>query len=206
MFDGNVVANAHHDDPWPHEADKLEEAEELVAGFFNESEDTEWNVYEDNYDLDNDVADPYSNGWCTQISYANIFDTKAPAKPCPSISGNHTGTITPSCNISVSKLYTYPCLGTGGHTEYAAISYSNGTEIAEARWDGYVEDWHNVTFNKTFVLCENETYNYTIRTGSYPQIHHTDELEVASGTITCEEFVDVNGKKYTNWIPAIRLE
>ena len=67
----NVVANAHHDDPFPHKADELEEAEELVAGFFNESEDTEWNVYEDSYNLDNNVTSPYSDGWCTEISYGS---------------------------------------------------------------------------------------------------------------------------------------
>jgi nitrous oxidase accessory protein len=132
-----------------------------------------------------------------------IFDTGKGTYP--SISCNHTGTITPNQTLRISKLYTYPCPGTGGHTEYAAISYSNGTEIAEAHWNGYVGDWQNITFNRTFVLCENETYNYTIRTGSYPQIHHTDELEVASGTITCKEFVDANGKRYNNWIPAIKL-
>jgi len=209
MFDGNVVANAHHDCsafPFGHEADELEVAEELVAGFFNESEDIEWNVYEDSYNLDNNVTSPYSDCWCTQISYANVFDTEAPANPYPGIAGNHTGTITLNHTITVSTLYTYPCPGTGGHTEYAAISHSNGTEIAEAHWNGYIGDWHNISFNETFTLIENETYNYTMKTGSYPQIHHTDELEVASGTITCEEFVDANGKKYTNWIPAIRLE
>lgn len=67
MSDGNVVANAHHDTPVPHKADKLEEAEELVAGYFAESDDTEWSVYEDSYDLDNEVITPYSDGWCTQI-------------------------------------------------------------------------------------------------------------------------------------------
>ena len=53
----------------PHKADELEEAEELVAWFFAEPEDTEWSVYEDRYDLDNDVTTPYSNGWCTEIIY-----------------------------------------------------------------------------------------------------------------------------------------
>jgi len=57
-------------------------------------------------------------------------------------------------------LYTYPCPGTGGHTEYAV----------EASWNGYTGDWHNLTFNNSFTLYANETYNYTIRTGSYPQI------------------------------------
>ncbi|MEA2074207.1 MAG: Ig-like domain-containing protein [Euryarchaeota archaeon] len=455
MSDGNAVANTHHDTPVPHEADELEEAEELVAGFFNEYDDTEWNVYEDSYNLDNNVTSPYSDGWCTQIYFgsdatppvvtitspkngsivstpnvtltgyatddvgivsvcyaqcyekicggscdypsnastnvsfnwtvglqegeniitvtaydaannsgnasvvvtcnyseevkANLsidykkreitikgksadsdkidiaiigpegftevplcfengfafynssvdtnnsweiviqfpegvkegsyiaaiyfpgkdnsygasgygggalkdyllseydieslvgstqealldilneltagaagsddlvdellfnleigvpFDTGGPTNPYPSISGNHTGTITLTQTLRISKLYTYPCPGTGGHTEYAAISYSNGTEIAEAHWNGYIGDWHNISFNETFTLIANETYNYIIRTGSYPQIHHTDELEVASGTITCEEFVDTNGKRYDNWIPATKL-
>jgi len=124
----------------------------------------------------------------------------------PSISGVHNGTITPSCNINVSNLYTYPCEGTGGHTEYAAISYSNGTVIAEAHWNGYVEDWHNISFDKTFTLVTDEEYNYTIRTGSYPQIHHTSALPTENGWINCTSFEDANGKRYNNWIPAIRLE
>jgi len=106
----------------------------------------------------------------------------------------------------VNKLYTYPCAGTGGHTEYTAFYYSNGTLIAEAHWNGYAGDRHNITFNKTFVLSPGETYNYTIRTGSYPQIHHTDALLTKNGWINCSEFVDANGKKYDDWIPAIRLE
>jgi squalene-hopene/tetraprenyl-beta-curcumene cyclase len=36
----------------------------------------------------------------------------------PSIMGTHNGTITPSKDISVSKMYTYPCASTGGHSEY----------------------------------------------------------------------------------------
>jgi len=52
----------------------------------------------------------------------------------------------------------------------------------------------------------NETYNYTIRTGSYPQIHHTDALPTANGWINCTNFTDANGRIYTDWIPAIRLE
>jgi len=205
MSDGNVVANAHHDSAIPHEADELEVAEELVAGFFNESEDTEWNVYEDSYNLDNNVTNPYSDGWCTQISYANVFDTEAPANPYPSIAGNHTGTITLNHTITVSTLYTYPCPETGGHTEYAAISYSNGTIIAEAHWNGYIGDWHNISFNETFTLIENETYNYTIKTGSYPQIHHNRTLLTENGRINCISFEDANGGVHTGWIPAVKL-
>ena len=50
------------------------------------------------------------------------------------------------------------------------------------------------------------TYNYTIRTGSYPQIHHTDALLIKNGWINCTKFIDANGKVYYDWIPAIRLE
>jgi parallel beta-helix repeat protein len=133
-----------------------------------------------------------------------IFDTGEGTYP--SISGTFNGTIRPNETITVHKLYTYPCVGTAGHSEYIAISYSNGTMIAEAYGNGYTGDWHNITFNEPFTLLANETYNYTIRTGSYPQIHHTSELLTAKGRITCTEFVDANGKRYNDWIPAIRLE
>jgi len=47
--------------------------------------------------------------------------------------------------------------------------------------------------------------NYTIVTGSYPQIHHNTSLLTANGWINCTQFIDVDGKKHNNWIPAIRL-
>jgi len=53
--------------------------------------------------------------------------------------------------------------------------------IAEAHWDGYKEDWHNLTFPKSFILEAGTRYNYTIRTGSYPQIHHNTTLTVPDG-------------------------
>ena len=123
----------------------------------------------------------------------------------PSIFGTHNGTIKPNQTITVSKLYTYPCEGTGGHTEHMKIWNKTGI-IAEAHWKGYQSDWHNITFNKTFTLVANETYNYTIRTGSYPQIIHKHIANVTGGTITCTEFTDANGRRYKDWIPAIRLE
>jgi hypothetical protein len=132
-----------------------------------------------------------------------VFDTGSPANPYPSIYGTHNGTITPNVTITVSRLYTYPCEGTGGHSEYARIW--NTTLNVTARWDGYRGDWHNISFDKTFTLAANETYNYTIKTGSYPQIHHTSALPTANGWINCTEFVDANGKKYKDGIPAIRL-
>jgi hypothetical protein len=106
--------------------------------------------------------------------------------------------------ITVSRLYTYPCPGTGGHTEYVHIWNSTGWNVS-ATWDGNTSDWQNITFNNSFTLYANETYNYTIRTNSYPQVIHKDSYNATGGSITCTEFLDGNGKKGYNWIPAIRL-
>ena len=99
-----------------------------------------------------------------------IFDTGTLANPYPSISGTHKGTITPSQNITVHKLYTYPCEGTGGRTEHVWISGNGVNESAS--WSGYSSDWQYIYFDNPFVLEEEKTYNYTIRTGSYPRINH----------------------------------
>ena len=128
----------------------------------------------------------------------------------PSIMGTHKGTIKPSRNITVNTLYTYPCVGTGGHTKSIEL-YENDTLIAYGTWKGYIGDYHNITIHNVtgahyITLLKDHEYNYTIRTGSYPQIHHTDALLTANGWINCTEFIDANGKKYKNWIPAIRLE
>jgi len=141
---------------------------------------------------------------CLREKEYYIFDTGSPSNPYPSISGTHNGTIIPSHDINVNKLYTYPCPGTGGHTEYARIW--NKTWNATATWDGYASDWHNITFDNPVVLLPNKTYNYTIRTGSYPQIIHNQTHTTLDGSfINCTEFRDANGKKYENWIPAIKL-
>ena len=132
-----------------------------------------------------------------------IFDTGSSRNPYPSIMGVHRGTIKPNHTVIATKLYTYPCPGTGGHTEYARIW--NATWEATATWEGYAGDWHNITFDKTVVLLAGETYFYEIRTGSYPQIHHTDALLTANGWINCTEFKDTNGRVYYDWIPAIKL-
>jgi parallel beta-helix repeat protein len=133
-----------------------------------------------------------------------ILDTGTASNPYPSIMGNHTGTIKPNHTVIATKLCTYPCRGTGGHTEYAEIR--NATWNATATWKGYAGDWHNITFDKTVVLLTNETYNYIIRTGSYPQIIHEQNYTTLDGSfINCTKFTDANGKKYNNWIPAIRL-
>ena len=143
------------------------------------------------------------------VAANKIFDTGAPSNPYPSIAGTHHGTITPNRTIAVNKLYTYPCLGTGGHTESIELE-ENGELIANGTWNGYQGDWHNITLHNVtgapYVrLLKGHKYNYTIVTGSYPQIHHTDNHSTPTGFITCSEFVDANGKRYNNWIPAIKL-
>ena len=130
-----------------------------------------------------------------------LFDTGLGAYP--SIYGVHKGTITPAHDVTLRQMYTYPCAGTGGHSEF--VELSNETFYINATWNGYQSDYHNITFPHQFTLFANHTYNYTIKTGSYPQIHHRDDLEVKDGTITCDNFIDANGKIYTDWIPAIKL-
>ena len=154
---------------------------------------------------DNDGATDSTNKTIAVYLPTSIFDTGAPANPYPSIMGNHTGTIKLNQTVIATKLYTYSCMGTGGHTEYAEIR--NVTWNATATWEGYVGDWHNITFDKNVVLLANETYDYTIRTGSYPQIIHKSEHTSLDGSfINCTKFTDANGCIYTDWIPAIRLE
>jgi hypothetical protein len=123
----------------------------------------------------------------------------------PSIPGTHNGTITPFQPITVSKLYTYSCAGTGGHAEYMCIF--NDTWSAETvPWPGYESDWHFIPFNHSFTLQCGETYKYTIVTSSYPQLIRGAEFDATGGRITCSEFRDANGKTDPGWIPAIRLE
>ncbi|KAF5430913.1 PKD repeat-containing protein [Candidatus Methanophagaceae archaeon] len=141
-----------------------------------------------------------------QSSTGITFDTGEPANPYPSIAGIHKGTITHVADLVLHRMYTYPCPGTGGHSEYIKIE-GHGLAV-NATWSGYdSDDWHNITFDKPFVTLEgNKTYNFTIRTGSYPQIIHESSKVVAGGTINCTEFVDLNGKENCDWIPAIRID
>jgi len=101
-------------------------------------------------------------------------------------------------------MYTYPCIGTGGHTEYVRF-YGNSLDVNKT-WNGYIGDYHHIFFDTSFTLQANTTYNYEIRTGSYPQIIHEQSLPTLNGTINCTQFTDANGKTYNDWIPAIRLE
>jgi hypothetical protein len=133
------------------------------------------------------------------------FDTGTSDNPYPSIPGVYNGTIKPDRQIEANAIYTYACPGTGGHAEYVRIWGTGVDEVAS--WNGYTGDWRNLTFNESFVLHQHETYNYTIRTGSYPQIIHThsEAYEAYGGEITCTEFRDANGITHENWLPAIRL-
>ncbi|MFV9678027.1 MAG: hypothetical protein ACNYVW_10315, partial [Methanosarcinales archaeon] len=118
--------------------------------------------------------------------------------------GVHEGTITPSHEVVANKMFTYHCKGTGGHSKYVWI-YNDSETLVEAHWDGYTDGYQNISFDSNITLETGKTYNYTIHTGSYPQIHHTDRLETNDGVIECTEFVDTNGKSYGDWIPAIKL-
>lgn len=125
--------------------------------------------------------------------------------------GTHNGTITPSHNITVSKMYTYACAGTGGHTESIELYDENDTLIANGSWNGYIGDYHNITIHNLtgeapyVTLLKKHEYRYVIKTGSYPQIIHEPSKNVTGGTITCDQFTDANGRVYYDWIPAIKL-
>ena len=135
------------------------------------------------------------------------LDTGTATKPYPSSPGTYRGTITvsPEHDIAASSLYTYSCPGTGGHAEFVRIE--KGTWNVTATWDGYRGEWRTLRFDTPFTLLAEETYNYTLVTGSYPQIIHARNHTTLDGSgITCTEFVDANNLRYTDWIPAMRLE
>jgi hypothetical protein len=135
----------------------------------------------------------------------NLFDTGASSHPYPSIGGRHNGTITPLNDTVLHTLYTYACPGTGGHSRYVRI-WGNGVEV-NATWEGYAGDWDTISFHEPLItLVANMTYNYTIVTGSYPQIIHEKEFKATGGTITCHRFESANGRVYDQGIPAIRIE
>jgi WD40 repeat protein len=123
----------------------------------------------------------------------------------PSIAGTHYGEIIPKVDITVNKTYTYPCAGTGGHSEYVKIWDETTGECVVAEWDGYSGDYHNLSFNRTQTLREGVVYSYIIVTGSYPQIIHAPYKQLRNGNITCTRFEDYNGRIYHNRLPAIRL-
>lgn len=133
---------------------------------------------------------------------SNIFDTGEGTYP--SISGTHYGKIIPDEDVTVNRIYTYPCAGTGGHAGYVEIGNETLNESAVAEWSGYVGDYHNLSFNP-ITLRGGVVYSYVIKTGSYPQIIHAPYKQLSNGNITCTRFEDANRKEYGDWIPAFRL-
>ena len=169
-------------------------------------------TWRDGYDLDGDGQNDLLLWIPTEVYavthsgiYPNLFDTGEPTIPYPSIMGTFNGRLTLSHDLVVHRLYTYPCSGTGGHSESVRI-WGDGIDT-NATWDGYKGDWHNITFDEPFVTLEaGKMYNITIELGSYPQIHHAYALLTVNGWINCKKFEDVNGNVHYNWIPAIRIE
>jgi len=135
-------------------------------------------------------------------STTGFFDTGCGTYP--SISGVHKGNFTPKCDIVVQQIYTYPCTGTGGHSERVIFHNSTG-EIINASWEGYQDDYSNISVSPSITLSAGTEYSYEIFTGSYPQIIHEQKLTNECGTINCTEFIDANGRRYDDWIPAIKL-
>ncbi len=139
----------------------------------------------------------------TNTAVHEAFDTGPGTYP--SIAGTHYGKIIPEQDITVNKAYTYPCAGTGGHSEYVKIWDETTGVCVVAEWDGYSGDYHNLSFNRTQTLREGFVYSYIIETGSYPQIIHAPYKQLSNGNITCTRFEDYNGRVYHNRLPAIRL-
>lgn len=122
----------------------------------------------------------------------------------PSIYGTHRGTITLVGDLTVSKMYTYNCSGTAGHSEYVHI-WGNGVDVTGV-WGGYLSDnYHVINFPASFILEAGKVYDFEIRTGSYPQIIHKHSHTVDGGTMTYIDFIDAYGQHRTDWLPAIKL-
>jgi hypothetical protein len=140
----------------------------------------------------------------TTVPFISVeFDTGAGAYP--NIAGVHRGTIRPTHAVIVRKISAYPCTGTGGHIESAALYYA-GEVIATASWHGYQDEYRTLSFSNEVVLDEGTEYQYEIVTGSYPMAIHQQENTTLDGSfINCTSFVDVNGNEYLDWIPSFWL-
>ena len=65
LSDGDVIGAAHQDSSFPHHAVGFENAENLIAGFFQDPDDSAWRVYPNLEYLGNQVSSPYNNGYAT---------------------------------------------------------------------------------------------------------------------------------------------
>ena len=94
--------------------------------------------YTVNLTVTDDDGATNSTSKAVKVIEKEIFDTGEPENPYPSIFGTHNGTITPYKDIYVGRMFTYPCAGTGGHTEFVRI-WGNGLDV-NASWAGYSGD------------------------------------------------------------------
>lgn len=174
------------------------------ANGYRDGDTLDYTVKYKGYELTESTTIDISKGG-TKLDFTFPFSLGfvTPKGSYPSIAGTHKGTITPSHDISVSILKTRACESTGGHTK--SIKITNGKDIWAATWNGYNGEYGTLEFETVFTLEAGIVYNYTMVTGSYPQIIHVDRLEVPAGVITCDSFVDVNGKVYKEGIPSVRL-
>lgn len=113
-----------------------------------------------------------------------IDDSYVASDSVPSLSAGSTSTQT----------FTWTA-DTCGNVQVKAVADANNAVSESASWNGYGEGWDTLTFESSFTLEAGKTYNYVIKTGSYPQIHHTHALQTENGWLNCTKFVDANGKR-----------
>ena len=180
-----------------------QDAYNLLNGYKN-GDTIHYSLSFNGYELENTKRIDISKGG-TKLNFVFPFCLGfiTPKGSYPSIAGTHKGTIIPNVNINVSVVEVRSCVGTGGHINY--IKFIGDGISSEAVWDGHNNEYRTLEFNAPFILEKDKTYTYEIETGSYPQIIHTDRLDVPAGVITCDSFIDVNGITYGNWIPSIKL-
>jgi hypothetical protein len=83
-------------------------------------------------------SNPLDSGIVDVQDETIIYDTGPGTYP--SIHSEHHGNFTHRIQMNISKICTYPCPGTGGHTEKITFFYQNGTEIGNSSWNGYKGD------------------------------------------------------------------
>ncbi len=100
---------------------------------FTRITDSEWKKWVENGTL------PPRPFWANSFLYpATITQFDTGHGTYPSIMGIHNGTITPNSDKNISKMYTYSCPGTGGHSEYVNID-ANGKKYDD--WIPAIRLW-----------------------------------------------------------------
>ena len=70
----------------------------------------------------------------------------------PGIFGTFEGTIKRFYDMSVHRVFTPSCPGTGGHSEFIVFNYPDGAELANATWNGYSNgDYYWIEFDEPFL-------------------------------------------------------